>query len=329
MNRDLFFTKLSTELQLGDLLSEVSEVTGGLTHKMYKFETKQGRYIVKLLNPHIMKRATALGNFKRADELEEILRKHNIPIIPSLNFNNNKMQEIDGQFFYVYEWYSGLALTGKEIQKNNCEIIGSVLANIHNIDIRSEKYTRDEINIDWNKYIELSKEQGSPIFSLLKDKEILLYDSQIKGNLAIKNIPDIISICHNDLDSKNVLWVNDSFKIIDLECLNYSNPYLELLELALCWSGYEECNIKFDYLKAFINAYFKDNRNVNMDWETLYYSNYGRLEWLEYNVKRALLLECDTKDEQELGINQVKETISHVIYYDSIKSELIEILSII
>jgi len=56
-----------------------------------------------------------------------------------LNFNNNKMQEIDGQFFYVYEWYCGLVLTSKNIKKSNCEIIGNVLADIHNIDIKRER----------------------------------------------------------------------------------------------------------------------------------------------------------------------------------------------
>jgi len=327
MNIDLFFTKLIVHLQLDTLLSEVSEVTGGLTHKMYKFETKQGKYIVKLLNPHIMKRHKALGNFKRADELEEILIKNNIPIISSLIFSDNKMQEIEGQFFYVYKWYSGLVLKGKDIKKINCKKIGTVLADIHNIDRKREIYKRDEINIDWNRYIEIAKTQNSLIYGLLKDNVTLLNDSQSNGNLAIKNMPDIVSICHNDLDSKNVLWKNDSFKIIDLECLNYSNPYLELFELALCWSGYEEYNINFVYLKAFIEAYFKDDRNVNLDWETLYDSNYGRLEWLEFNVRRALMIECDTIEEQELGISQVKETIAHVIYYDSIKNELIKVLS--
>ena len=64
-----------------------------------------------------------------------------------------------------------------------------------------------------------------------------------KVNEAIKKLLPVKAICHNDMDSKNVLWIGDEFKLIDLECLRYSNPYLELFELALCWSGYEGCNI--------------------------------------------------------------------------------------
>ena len=56
----------------------------------------------------------------------------------------------------------------------------------------------------------------------------------------------------------------------------------------------------------------------------LYYANNGRLEWLEYNIKRALMLETDSEEEQQLGINEVKETIDHVVYYDSIKTELLK-----
>ena len=133
------------------------------------------------------------------------------------------------------------------------------------------------------------------------------------------------AICHNDMDSKNVLWNGDEFRLIDLECLGYSNPYLELFELALCWSGYESCNIDFDLFNTFIKSYF-DNSNLdtNVDWETLYYCNNGRLGWLEYNIKRALMLECDTEEEQHLGISEVKETVEHIIYYDKVKDEILK-----
>ncbi len=60
----------------------------------------------------------------------------------------------------------------------------------------------------------------------------------------------------------------------------------------------------------------------------MYYSNYGRLEWLEYNIKRALMLECDTAEEQQLGISEVKETVEHIIYYDKIKNDILKNISV-
>lgn len=85
--------------------------------------------------------------------------------------------------------------------------------------MKNKKFERNEINIDWVKYIELAKEKGSPIYDMLYDKIEILNDSMNKGNLAIKNMPSVVAICHNDMDSKNVLWINDEFRLIDLECL--------------------------------------------------------------------------------------------------------------
>jgi Ser/Thr protein kinase RdoA (MazF antagonist) len=318
------FKKIVKELDLGNIIEEPLKVTGGLTHRMFKVFTDKGRYIVKLLNPNIMKRPTAIDNFNRADSIEEILKTNNISAVYSLKFNNRKMQEIDGQYFYVYEWFDGKSLKDNEITEFHCEEIGKVLAKIHNIDLKYENNEPKEKNIDFEYYINLAKEKKSPIYELIFDKLDILNDSMNKGNIAVHKLPNVKAICHNDLDSKNVMWLNDEYKVIDLECLGYSNPYLELYELALCWSGYEKCNINFDLFKTFFKSYFSNtNLDVNIDWESMYYANNGRLEWLEFNIKRSLMIECDTQEEQEIGINEVKETIEHVVYYDRVKNDIL------
>lgn len=327
MEINKYLEKVAKSLSLGTIIENPTRVTGGLTHKMYKLVTTNGKYIIKLLNTNIMKRDTALANFNRADALEEVLKKNNISAIYALEFNNKKRQYIDNQYFYVYKWYDGKSLKNNEIKILNCKKIGEVLARIHSIDLREETFVRSEIHIDWEKYIKIAKEMVSPIYNILYDKVDLLNNSMNSGNCSIKKLPSIKTICHNDLDSKNVLWLGDEYKIIDLECLDYSNPYLELFELALCWSGYEECNINFDLFKIFINSYFGAiNLKQNINWEDVYYSNSGRLEWLEFNIKRSLMIDCDSKEEQELGINEVRETINHVVYYDKIKDDILTVL---
>ena len=325
MNINEFFNKLVLNLNLGKLIEEPSRVSGGLTHKMYKIATDKNKYIVKLLNPNIMKRPTALGNFEKADKFEIMFQENNIEAIYSLEFNGKKMQLQDGQYFYVYNWYDGKSLKDNEIKNINCEKIGKQLAEIHNITLKEENWNEDTKNIDWKYYIDLAKEKESPIYDMLFDKIDLLNESMKKGNEIVNQLPNYTAVCHNDLDSKNVLWIEDNYKIIDLECLGYSNPYLELFTLALCWSGYESCNINFELFKTFMNSYFKYSKlSRNINWEVLYYANNGRLEWLEYNIKRALMLETDSKEEQQLGINEVSETIEHVVYYDLVKNELLK-----
>lgn len=324
MNTENILNLIAEDLQLGRVVEEPVRVTGGFMHRMFKVVTEKGNYIIKLLNPNIMKRPTAMDNYKIADDIEAILRQNNIPAVYALEFRNRKKQELNGQYYYVFEWYDGKSLKDGEIKSIHCEKIGGVLAKIHNIDLKNEPFEQNEIHIDWKKYAELAKDMHSPVYDTIKDNVDLFNDSMTKGNEAIKKMPSVKSICHNDMDSKNVLWLGDEFRLIDLECLGYSNPYLELFELALCWSGYETCNIDFDLFNTFFRSYFENtNLDTDIDWEVMYYSNFGRLEWLEYNIKRALMIECDTEEEQLLGMSEVKETVEHIIYYDKIKDDIL------
>lgn len=324
MNTENILNLIAEDLQLGRVVEEPVRVTGGFMHRMFKVVTDNGRYIIKLLNPNIMKRPTAMDNYKIADDIEAILRQNNIPAVYALEFRNRTMQELNGQYYYVFEWYDGKSLKDGEIKSIHCEKIGGVLAKIHNIDLKNEPFEQNEIHIDWKKYAEFAKDMHSPVYDTIKDNVDLFNDSMTKGNEAIKKMPSVKSICHNDMDSKNVLWLGDEFRLIDLECLGYSNPYLELFELALCWSVYETCNIDFDLFNTFFRSYFENtNLDTDIDWEVMYYSNFGRLEWLEYNIKRALMIECDTEEEQLLGMSEVKETVEHIIYYDKIKDDIL------
>ncbi len=331
--------KLCQEYNLGTLTQSPTRLTGGFTHKMYSLFTTKGKYAVKLLNPFIMKRETAMSNYRRAEGFERALEQTDIPILPALTINGEKMQCMDGQYFYLYEWYEGKALKSEEITREHCEKIGGILAKIHGLklpqatadgqgvgsDCGVEKYERDELHIDWDGYIGMLSEKNPELSELLRENRALLYESQDKGNEAIKKLPSTVAICHNDMDSKNVLWMGEECRIIDLECLSYSSPMMELYELALCWSGYEVCNIDFSLFQSFIRAYAKAGGELPTDWETVYYCNNGRLEWLEYNVKRALGIEC-SEEEIELGVEQVKETVAHVIYYHEAKKEILDCL---
>ena len=325
MNDNQFILKIVKTLDLGGIIEGPQQVTGGLTHKMYKVFTNKGKYIIKLLNPNIMKRPTAFNHFKNADLYEDILKEYNTKAIYSLKYNNQKMQEIDGQFFYIYEWYEGKSLNNNEIKKYHCIEIAKVLADIHNIDLVKKEYKEHKKNIDFQYYINIAKKENLPIYNLMYKNLEILNRSMDNGNKAISRLPNYYSICHNDMDPKNVLWIDKDYRIIDLECLGYSNPYLELYELALCWSGYEECNIQYDLLKAFLKSYFSHSKlEKNIDWESIYDANNGRLEWLEFNLKRSFMIECDTKEEQALGINEVLETIKHVEYYEKEKNTILK-----
>ena len=62
------------------------------------------------------------------------------------------------------------------------------------------------------------------------------------------------------------------------------------------------------------------------DWKTLYDADCGRLEWLEYNIKRSLGMECSA-DEVETGISETKNTIADIVYYRSAEDSIISCLT--
>lgn len=318
------FDKIVKQIDIGDLTAKPQRVSGGYVHKMYKLETTTGRYAVKLLNPSIMKRPDAKGNYEKAETLERILESNNIPIVPALEINGRKLQCVDNQYFYIFNWVDGKAIEWNEITSEHCKVAGKLLAGIHKIKQIDAPNELDKICVDWDKYIELADESCPEIAEVLKNNRDILYSAENAYNQALDSAPDITCICDGDMDSKNVLWQDGKPLIIDLECLDYGNPYLEMFNLALSWSGGVLCDIDCEKLAAFITAYKQEYGVDNIDWKALSGVGFSWLDWLEYNVKRALMLECENEEERQLGIGQVYETIDRIVYYDSVREEIIE-----
>lgn len=369
---EAIFEKICERFLGGSPTAEPERLSGGYMHKMYGIETREGKYAVKLLNPYIMGRETAMENYRRAEELEAGLERTDVPILPALSFGGKKMQEIDGQFFYLFEWFEGKSLNGEEITEVHCERMGEALAKIHRSEVRHEAYRRDEVHIPWETYVtrlereaavgervsggsevcgsemcgsevcgsktcgsemcgsEVSKSEMdsragdySALAGLLRDNMDLILDCQDRGNRALKRIPPVLAVCHCDMDSKNVLWKGNEFRIIDLECLSFDSPYMEVYNLALSWAGYEECNFDLNKFRALIEAYRRAGGLEPAGGGSLYNSDYAAwldwLEWLEFNLRRTLGMEGDN-EERNLGISMVKWAIRHLKYYVEIES---------
>ncbi len=320
--KDSFFTKIEKKYNW-KIKGEPLRLNGGFIHRMYRLDTQQGVYAIKRLNPFVMQRETAMKNYAQAERLELLLEKQNLPILPALSFFGRKMQEIDGEYFYIFDYFEGKPLKAEEISEYHCRKIGRTLAKIHSIDKRFECKDYSEMSIDWENYIAEVEKADKRLYAILKDALPLIIDSQRRGNSARKRLPDVLSICHNDMDYKNVLWSGSEYRIIDLECLSYGNPFMELFELALCWSGYENCRLDFRLFQTFLRQYKSSGGDLPLDWEALYDCNNGRLEWLEYNIKRVLGIDCGD-DERAIGIGQVEECVRHIVYYSQMKKQILK-----
>ena len=322
--------KLFETLSLGAITAPVAQVSGGFMHRMYKVCTENHTYAVKHLNPEIMKRPSAMNNYKKAERLEAILEDAEIPIVPAITLNGKKMQEFQGNYFYIFDWHNGSITDWNNITPEQCWKAGNIQGRIHAIKTERAKATEPnepELSaIDWNEYLDKAISSATStavkeVASLLKENLPLLDYAQNELNKARKSLPNITTIIDEDMDPKNVMWKNGEPVVIDLECLDYGNPVSSAIQLSLQWSGITLCNYDAEKQKSFFQGYLAAYDNSFRDYKNVFGLTYTWIEWLEYNIQRALGT-CQDKAEQEMGLSEVKNTINRIKYIRKIEEKI-------
>lgn len=364
-------TKLFRDLGLGEVTGQITPVSGGLMHRMFKVTSGGHDYAVKALNPEILARPDARANYARAESLEQILEEAGIPIVPAKGFGGKKMQECGGRFFYVFDWLDGSITDWEHTSVEQCYKAGNVLGRMHSIDPREagncEKDTSErdafsnetgdfpeveESHIEWEKLIAEAREKNSEIAriektgaekeseadnhetaeygiaELLLEKKDLLEHAERELNAARKKLPPIECISDEDMDPKNIMWKDGEPYVIDLECLDRGNPVSHVLQLALQWSGITIRKLDIAHVKSFFDGYFAAYDNGFRKYDEVFGLAYTWLEWLEYNISRALG-RCADEDEQRMGIEEVRKTIERIGYIALMEKEIKELLAAI
>jgi Ser/Thr protein kinase RdoA (MazF antagonist) len=316
---NLQFEKLCKILNLGEVLGATEAISGGLLHRMYAVETTRGKYAVKALNPRIMLRPTAMQNYIYSEQIA-FIAANSIPALPARRFNGTFMQEIDKQFYLVFDWVEGKTLKPNEINTAHCEKVGAILAGIHMMDFSGLgiiKKHSDKLQLtDWNFYLQKGQENNAVWVNLLIETIDKIYEWNTQANESEKFFASDMVISHRDLDPKNVMWNQDNPIIIDWESAGYTNPMQELVEAAVYWSENEVGSIDMERFLAFMSRYKKRRGNLQADWRKVLVNGFsGKLGWLEYNLKRSLWMDCTDEIEQQLGTSQVTETINSIIRY--------------
>lgn len=323
---NLQFEKMCNVLKLGQIVDVPKAIPGGLLHKMYFIETTQGKYAIKALNPQIMLRPMAMQNFINSELIANIA-SNNIPALPAKKFNGTFIQVIDNQFYLVFDWIDGRSLKTNEINIIHCKKIGAILADIHLTDFSELGIINNSLDnkelIDWKYYLQKGKENNTVWVNLMLEIVDNLYHWNAQANKSSRTLAANQVISHRDLDSKNVMWNQDNPIIIDWEAAGYVNPMQELTETAIYWSEDEKGNINKEKFLSFISGYKARCGKLEANWKEILVNGFlGKLEWLEYSLKRSLWIECTDKEEQNMGTVQVTETINSIRNYSEIISEL-------
>ena len=311
--------KFCERYNLGKVI-KITKISGGLMHKMFKVETDKGIYCIKVLNPEVMSRKEAYSNFVVSESVSNLAKKKGIPVSCSLDIDGNYLTKLDDTYYMVFNFVEGKTLKDDEITILHCKKIGNVLAHIHSLDYKEIGIEPNVVEYkrlyDWEGYI------NNPNFSKMPYKNAFLknykkYNSILKrANERLNSSNNNQTICHSDMDPKNVMWNNNNPIIIDWECAGVANPERELLEDALCWSGFLSNNFSEKKFIAMFKEYSKYRNIENIEWYDVICGNLvGRFSWLKYNLERSLGIVSNDGEEMKLAENEVQKTIDEINRY--------------
>ncbi|MBQ6024812.1 MAG: aminoglycoside phosphotransferase family protein [Lachnospiraceae bacterium] len=259
--------------------------------------------------------------------MERILEDNQISIVPALTFEGEKMLELDGGYYYIFKWQKGQITDWDSISSEQCFKAGEILGNIHRIDSQDIEAEEIELSaIDFKDYLYNAKKMNNSIATVLEDNLELLENSQEKLNEARRRLPSIRAICDDDMDPKNIMWDDGKAYMIDLECLDYGNPVSSCFNLSLQWSGTVNERFEKENLVAFYKGYLKAYDNGFRSYDKLFGIAYTWLEWLEYNLRRALGMEGKEEEEVKLGVEETIRTIDRIRYLNSIEDDICSVL---
>lgn len=325
-NNFLHFQMICNDLKLGEIVDVPISLTGGLLHRMHAIETISGRYVVKSLNSEIMRRPTAMQNYITSELIANYAADF-VPALPAKKFNESSIQKVDNQYYLIFDWIKGKILTPNEINTIHCEKIGSILSCLHmanflELGILNTRSDNRQLT-DWNDYLKKGQENGTEWSTLFSENiESLCNWNTVAVNSA-KQLTSELVISHGDLDPKNVMWDQGDPILIDWESAGYRNPKQDLIETAIYWSENELGVINKDKFFSFLDGYKKSYGPIEANWRMILASGFlGKLDWLEYSLKRSLWIECMDEKDQQAGTSQVAGTINAINRYAKMISEI-------
>lgn len=321
--------KFCVNNDLGNVIN-ISKLSGGFMHKMFKVETDKEIYAIKVLNSEVMSRNDAYNNFLISETISNLAKDNGIIVSSALLIKGNYLTKFDDKFYMVFDFINGKTLTDEEITVEHCKKIGKILSQIHSLDYRDLGLENKRVNYkrlyDWEAYI------SNPNFDSMSYKEEYLknykkYNSLLKRANERFNESNIeTSICHNDMDPKNVMWDGINPIIIDWESAGLSNPFRELVEDALCWSGFLSNHFNEEKFTAVIAEYIKTKQFEHQRYNTICGNLVGRFGWLKYNLERSLGICSDDLEERKLAENEVSKTIDEINRYVLLIGKMYEII---
>lgn len=306
--KDLFLniTKL---YNLGEIVGDIEQITGGITNKIYKINTTSGSYIVKILSKD------TIDIIEKSENIADTALKYGVPALTSIMLKKH-INRVNDKNIILYPFYEGKVLLTKELTLEHVRLLASSLAKLHSIKVKNEninakRYKKE----DFKKLYELSLKTNDNRLNFFKNNYNRIQNIYDEVYDAYMNLSNQVSYVHKDFNRKNVLWKDFEYKIIDWETSTIDNPSIDFFNSAWFLTN----DIQEDKFKVFIKEYFnimtlEDDFKISTKASIIEECN-----WLAFSLKRALSLITNDEYEINLGLDSIESSLTEILnYYDKI-----------
>ena len=268
-------------------------LTGGLLHKLFTVEDEKGTWVIKQIDPRESYHHATIEDYELTERIAQGFANKQIPAVAAKMLNHRLVHLFQNNYFIIYPYISGVKLAYDEISQGHAKKLGAVFGQMHNItpvetEIAKAKYDVYDA-VDWHEITNKSNKKSyyQDLNSLLPF--ILACNARYLASLSELRAGSVIS--HRDCHKDNVLWdAAGNLHLLDWESAGAVNPTLEIIGIALEWSGLMSGMLREDIAKQMIASYKQQTTQLACSAEAALYGFLGHflLGWLFFNLRRSL-----------------------------------------
>ncbi|GAC1357815.1 MAG: aminoglycoside phosphotransferase family protein [Ktedonobacteraceae bacterium] len=311
--------RLCTVFRLGEPISKLQAVQGGMLHRLWRLHTTHGVFALKQLNPVIMRKAGIRDEYRLTERIAESMTVRGVPAAVALKGEGDggTVQEIGDATCIVYDWVEGETLSTQAVEPERTRLIGTILARMHSLQQQEfpelelpdrEPFSEDE----WDMLTFQSSDRDIPWTQQVRKALPLLIEWSKLATDASKMLRRTSVVSHRDLDQKNVLWRNAvSPVVIDWEAAGLTNPTMDVVGAALSWSGQNVQPPREESFHALLEGYVTAGGIIHDPGIIALHGVIGTwLGWLLFNMHRSLGESVNSEEERQVGVRETTRTLS-------------------
>lgn len=310
---------------LGEPVSPTTPTTGGLTHRMWRLETKNGSFAVKEMaldedGPWTRPR------IERAFTLEMAALEVGLPLPPPLpGVDGGCLADVardDGSMasVRVHRWVDGTPLQRAVYGVETAREIGGIIARIHALKLRADALPGDALAVrgeaHWRSLSESVERSRAPwkweyraILPALVEIESYVVSAQTD--------PTPLIMSHRDADQKNWMRTAEgSLVLVDWDAAGPVNARHEVASLALTWAGAHLGEPDWKVVRGWLEGYRDGGGSSDpiRDGDLAEFLHV-LVGWFEFNTQRAIGELPASEDEQARASDIVRRMFRELPRY--------------